>query len=195
MDLESHLAFWEWLMRGGADTEIVRRFSRLPNKASGGDLEDWAETPRGRLALILVLDQFPRSIFRGTAKAYAFDQMALVLVEEGLACGHFARLEHPWERTMFALPLIHAEGPTLRERAERNVQLAVETLAVAPTDLKPAYDFCLLQSQRHKSVIDQFGRHPHRNEVLGRVSTPDEETYLANGMFPHQEAIEMKPLL
>lgn len=189
--LERHLAFWDWLMRGGADETIVRRYAALPDKAMAGEFDDWARSAHGRLALILILDQFPRSIFRGTAKAYAFDETALAMAEEGVGCGHLEALKQPWERTLFALPLVHAEGPTLRERAAQNVRLAAETLDMAPMELKPAYEFCLAQSRRHKSVIDQFGRHPHRNAVLGRVSSPDEETYLAEGTFPHQHPVQI----
>ena len=190
-NLQSHRAFWEWLMRGGADDDIRRRFRDLPDQIRSGAFGEWAATPKGRLASILVLDQFPRSIFRDTAKAYAFDPMALDLAEQGLACGHFSMLAHPWERTMFALPLVHAEGHTLRTRASMNVRLARETLAMASDELRPAYQFCLDQSRRHKEVIDRFGRHPHRNKILGRSPAVGENSYLAGGNFPHQRAINL----
>lgn len=180
------------MMRGGADAEIIARFADLPDWLAGSDIADWTATAQGRLAAILVLDQFPRSIFRDSSKAYAFDPMALELAEQGLACGHFSMLAHPWERTLFALPLVHAEGPTLRARASVNVQLAGETLAMAWDELKPAYEFCLAQSQRHKAVIDRFGRHPHRNATLGRPPAPGERIYLTNGEFPHQHPINQK---
>ena len=100
--MDRHLAYWDWMMRGGADAEILRRFCDLSDRILNGEMADWPATAQGRLASILVLDQFPRPIFRDTAKAYAFDPMALGLAEQGLACGHFSRLAHPWERTMFA---------------------------------------------------------------------------------------------
>jgi uncharacterized protein (DUF924 family) len=188
-DLDRHLDWWGWMMRGGADAEIVSRFPDLPDQLVNRDILDWAATAQGRLAAILVLDQFPRSIFRGDARAFSFDPVALRLTREGLACGHFDALAHPWERTLFALPLVHAEGPDLRARAARNLQLAEDTLARAPANLRPAYEFCLAQSCRHKTVIDRFGRHAHRNATLERASTAEEATYLSEGRFPHDHPI------
>jgi uncharacterized protein (DUF924 family) len=190
-DLDRHLDYWGWMMRGGADAGIVERFAHLVPDAAEGALDDWAATPRGRLALILVLDQFPRSLYRDDPRAYATDPLALALAEDGIANGDFAALEHPWERTLFALPLVHAEGPDHTGRAALNERLALETLDMAPELLKPAYAFCLAQSRRHRAVIDRFGRHPHRNAVLGRESTPDEAAYIADGTFPHQHAIDV----
>lgn len=190
-DLDRHLDYWGWMMRGGADAEIVARFSDLVPMAARGGLDDWAQTPQGRLALILVLDQFPRSLYRDDPRAYATDPIALALAEAGLANGDFNALAHPWERTMFALPLVHAEGPDLARRAALNERLAAETLAMAPKALEPAYEFCLAQSRRHRAVIDQFGRHPHRNAILGRDTTPEEAAYLAAGAFPHQHEIDV----
>ncbi|MEZ5660735.1 MAG: DUF924 family protein [Burkholderiaceae bacterium] len=188
-DLDRHLAFWAWMMRGGADAQIIARFSSLTAQAAAGKCDSWAESARGRLALILVLDQFSRSVYRGTGAAYAQDPAALALVECGLGNGHFDSLRSPWERTMFALPLVHTEGPTIRERAALNVQLAQDTLSMAQESLKPAYEFCLAQSRRHQAVIDRFGRHPHRNAVLRRASTADESLYLEAGAFPHEHEI------
>ncbi len=190
-DLEQHLSYWQWMMRGGADTEIIERFSDLPERARDGEFDDWTKTAAGRLALILILDQFPRSVFRGSPIAYAFDGDALRLCEKGLAAGHLTQLATPWERTMFAMPLVHAEGPDLRARAAKNVELAEDALALSPEPLKPSYEFCLAQSRRHQQVIDRFGRHPHRNQVLGRTSTPEELAYLAEGEFPHQRQVEV----
>lgn len=190
-DLQIHLAFWERMMRGGIDQEITERFQDMPERAFRGEFDSWSETASGRLALILVLDQFPRSIYRATAKSYAFDQMALELCQDGIDRGHFLDVGTPWGRTLFAMPLVHAEGPTLRLRAKENVKLAEETLALAPGPLKPAYEFCVAQSRRHQKVIDEFGRHPHRNAMLGRASTPEEEAYLTNGDFPHEQKIRV----
>ncbi|MCO4763147.1 MAG: DUF924 domain-containing protein [Myxococcales bacterium] len=188
-DLETHIAYWGWTMRGGADKEIVSRFADLVPMAAAGECDSWAAEPRGRLALILVLDQFPRSVYRDDPAAYATDSMALKWVEAGIANQHFAALEHPWERTLYALPLVHAEGSDLAARAALNVALAEETLTLAPEMLKPAYQFCLAQSLRHKSVIDRFGRHPHRNAILGRQSTSEEVAYLRTGEFPHRREV------
>ncbi|MAM61791.1 DUF924 family protein [Maritimibacter sp. UBA3975] len=190
-DLDRHLAYWGWMMRGGADEGIVTRFAGLVPLAASGELDDWADTPRGRLALILVLDQFPRSLYRDDPRAYATDAQALALTEEGLANGDFTALVHSWERTMFALPLVHAEGPDHAARAALGERLAADTLEMAPEPLKPAYEFCLAQSRRHRAVIARFGRHPHRNAVLGRETTADEAAYIADGAFPHQHEIDV----
>lgn len=190
-DLDRHLDYWGWMMRGGADDGIVGTFAEYVPEASRGALDHWAEMPRGRLALILVLDQFPRSLYRDDPRAYATDPQALALVEAGFANSDFAALVHPWERTMYALPLVHAEGPDHAHRAALNERLAIETLAMAPDPLKPAYEFCLAQSRRHRAVIERFGRHPHRNAVLGRETTPDEAAYIADGVFPHQHEIDV----
>lgn len=188
--LEVHLDYWRWMMRGGADEQICQRFPNAPANLKAGEFPFLADTPHDRLASILVFDQFPRSLHRDSSEAYAFDQLALSLALDGLECGHFGQLKHPWERTLYALPLVHAEGPSLRERADLNVKLAEETLELAPSHLKPAYQFCLSQSHRHKSVIDQFGRHPHCNKILGRSTTAVEAEYLERDQLPHMTSIE-----
>ncbi len=113
----------EWWFRGGADSEIVERFPPLLNQATRGDLDDWSRSPRSRLALIIVLDQFSRTVHRGTAQAFAQDPKALALALEGIENGHYAALETPWEKTFFFLPLGHSEGLTKLEQA---VNLAEE---------------------------------------------------------------------
>jgi len=92
---------WQRWFRGGADAEIIDRFSPLLEQAIRGELDDWASEPRSRLALILVLDQFSRTIHRGTAQAFAQDPKARQLALEGLEIGHYAALETPWEKTSF----------------------------------------------------------------------------------------------
>ena len=99
----------EWWFRGGADSEIVERFSPLLDQAKRGELDSWSQSPRSRLALIIVLDQFSRTIHRGTAQAFAQDPKALGLALEGIEVGHYAALETPWEKTFFFLPLGHSE--------------------------------------------------------------------------------------
>ena len=102
----------EWWFRGGADSEIVERFPPLLDRAKRGDLDSWSHSPRSRLALIIVLDQFSRTIHRGTAQAFAQDPKALGLALEGIENGHYAALETPWEKTFFFLPLGHSEDLT-----------------------------------------------------------------------------------
>src|SRR6476661_7302616 len=121
----------EWWFRGGADSEIVERFPPLLDRAQRGDLDSWSDSPRSRLALIIVLDQFSRTIYRGTAQAFAQDPKALALALEGIENGHYAALETPWEKNFFFLPLGHSEGLTNLERA---VKLAEELVKDSPQD-------------------------------------------------------------
>ena len=167
-----------WFQGGPeVDREIAERFAPLLERARRGELDRWAETPRGRLALIIVLDQFSRSVHKGTPLAYAQDEKALRLAQEGIEAGMDRELE-VGERLFFVLPLGHAEDPDLPERAEWLVRYAEELADLAPARLRPIHEFSLGQARAHRDVIARFGRHPHRNEVLGRASTPEEAEYL-----------------
>jgi uncharacterized protein (DUF924 family) len=188
-DLATHREGWVWRMRGGADGEIVARFASLTERAARGECDGWAETARGRLALVLVLDQFSRSVWRDSARAFAQDPKALALVLEGLENGHYEALGTPWEKTFFTMPLGHCEGPDLLERLDRSIALARAILAEAPEHLKPLYEFSAQQPVLHRQVIAAFGRHPHRNRALGRASTPEELVYLEQGVFPHRREL------
>jgi uncharacterized protein (DUF924 family) len=95
----------EWWFGGGADADINRKFRPLLEHAASGILDGWAEDPRSRLALIIVLDQFSRTIYRGDARAYALDSKARSLTRSGIDRGHYAALDSPWEKTFFFLPL------------------------------------------------------------------------------------------
>jgi uncharacterized protein (DUF924 family) len=153
--------------------------------ARAGSLDHWLSTPLGRLSLIIVLDQFPRGLFAGTPEAYAGDPAALRIAEEGLRNGHYDALTRPWEKTFFFMPLGHTEGPDHLERLKRVAALG-ETLATeVPAPLQPLYQFSANQGRGHLDVISRFGRYPHRNAVLGRVSTPEEAAYLEKGEFVH----------
>ena len=172
----------EWWFRGGADSEIVQRFPPLLERAARGELDGWSQSPRSRLALIIVLDQFSRTIHRGTARAFAQDPKSLALALEGIENGHYAGLNDPWEKTFFFLPLGHSEELTNLERA---VKLAEELVQEGPPALRGILEFSANQARGHRDVIARFGRHPHRNEVLGRRSTPEELEYLATGQLVH----------
>lgn len=184
-DAETHDRHWRWRMMGGADGEIIHRFTDLTGKAAAGDLDHWAEDPRGRLALIIALDQFPRSVWRGTARAFAQDNKALALVMEGYENGHYQALEKAWEKAVYNLPLGHCESPDHLDRIDRAMRLTQDIYAAAPDHLKGIYGFIAQQPVEVRKVIAAFGRHPHRNAVLGRTSTPEEEAYIAEGKFPH----------
>jgi uncharacterized protein (DUF924 family) len=131
------------------------------------------------------LDQFPRSVWRGSPRAFAQDAKALALALEGYENGHYDALGTVWERTVYNLPLGHCEGPDHLGRLDRALKLTRDIHAAAPDHLKPIYAFIAQQPVETRKVITAFGRHPHRNAILGRSSTPEEEAYLAEGRFPH----------
>jgi len=131
--------------------------------------------PRSRLALVIVLDQFSRSLYRGTPRAYAQDPAALALVIEGLQVGHYKALQTPWEKTFFLMPLGQAEELRYAEAA---VTLAEGLIESGPPELRRILEHSASQARGHRDVIARFGRHPHRNAVLGRASTPEELAYI-----------------
>lgn len=175
----------EWWFRGGADEQILARFRPLLDRAIAGALDEWSHSPRSRLALILVFDQFSRTIYRGTARAFAQDPRAVSLTLEGLSNGHYAGLTDPWQKTFFFLPLGHSEQI---EHLERSVALAEELALNAPADQRKMLEFSAGQARGHRDVVARFGRQPHRNAVLGRESTPAELEYLARGELVHQRS-------
>lgn len=185
-DPAEHVALWVWRMRGGAHDAVIARFSDLTLRAAKGDLDGWAETPRGRLALIIVLDQFSRSVFAGTPAAYAQDPKALDLCLEGLANGDFDRLENVWQKTVFRMPLEHCECADHLANLDRAVAISAALADEAPANLRDIYRVGVKQPALHRAVVATFGRHPHSNAILGRPSTPEEAEYLAKGDFPHQ---------
>jgi len=180
---ESLRDFYGWCMRGGADEAIAERFGPTLDAAIAGALDDWATTAKGRLALILVLDQFSRTIFKGTPRMYAQDAKAVGLSLEGLENGHYAELDDPDEKTFCLLPLGHSEDVALHERAQGLVR---EILESAPDALRRIYTFSVSQAEGSRDVIRRFGRYPHRNALLGRESSPEELEYLASETPVHQ---------
>lgn len=183
-DTEAHGRHWAWRMRGGADEKIVARFADHTARAAEGDLDRWADDPRGRLAPIVLLDQFPRSVWRDSPRAFAQDPGALALALEGLENGHFEALQMPWERTAYQLSLGHCEGPDHIARLDRARALAQAIGDGAPDRLKPFYAFGVEQQVLFRRIVEAYGRYPHRNAILGRASTPEEEAYVASGRFP-----------
>ncbi len=159
------------------DGEIRARFLSLAEKAAAGELDHWRVTARGSLALILLLDQFPRNIHRGSARAFAADPAALAVCKRGLERDFPAQLR-PAEQVFFLLPLSHSEQLVDQERC---VQLFADLLAGCAKEwrahLADAADF----ARRHCAVVRRFGRFPHRNAVLGRPSRPAEIEYLESG--------------
>jgi uncharacterized protein (DUF924 family) len=159
----------EWFRKDAAFDETIRqRFGALVDRALAGPL-GWSATPEDRLAEIVVLDQFPRNLFRGEARAFAGDARALRLALDLIDSGDHLQLA-PLQRWFAYLPLEHAEDLALQDRC---VAL-FEALARDATGFDSALDY----ARRHRDVIARFGRFPHRNAALGRVSTAEEVAYL-----------------
>ena len=170
--IEEVLSFWfeqngprQWWARDPQfDAAIRTRFGALHDQAVQGELHDWRDTPEGRLAEIVVLDQFSRNLYREDARAFAADGMALAVAQEAVRIGADQAVS-PVRRQFFYMPYQHSESPRIHEVAV--------TLFESLGDLE-----FLDYERRHKAIIDRFGRYPHRNRVLGRPSTPEEVTFL-----------------
>lgn len=151
------------------DRQIYDRFYTLYEQAAAGALDHWQRLPLSNLALILVLDQFPRNMFRNTPRAFATDDSARqtthVAIEQG-----FDRALAPVQRLFTYLPLEHSEN---LDEQNQSVQLVQALVAV-----HPELSDCLDYAQRHQAVIARFGRFPHRNRILGRETTPEEAEFL-----------------
>jgi uncharacterized protein (DUF924 family) len=188
IDAQVHRAYWQWRMQGGADDEIIARFRDLTEKAAQGALDHWTPDAHGRLALIIILDQFSRSVWRDHARAFMQDARALSLTTEGLSNGHYSSLKTPWFQVVYGLPLGHCEGPDHLQRLDLLIGLRKKIAAEAPAPLRPIYASLVKQAEDVRKIITSFGRHPHRNATLGRKSTAAEEAYIAGGAFPHLRA-------
>jgi uncharacterized protein (DUF924 family) len=166
-----------WFMGGAAlDAELRERFESLVERAIAGELGEWTATARGRLALILLLDQFTRSIFRDEPRMYAGDARAQTLAVEGLDRGIERELSIE-ERQFLLMPLLHAESLALQERCV----IAMAALAADAADFqKSSVQMGVEQSRKYRDIIARFGRFPHRNRALGRASTPEEDAFLVD---------------
>ena len=170
------IAFWReagperWFKKDASfDEEIRTRFLALHEAAARGDLKDWETSAQGALALLILLDQFPRNMFRGTLRAFATDPQARAVTASALLNGFDAQVE-PDMRAFFYLPFEHSE-----EMADQEHGIALYTAAGDADGLKWA--------QLHADIIRRFGRFPHRNAALGRTTTPEEQTFLDDGGF------------
>lgn len=176
----------QWWFRGGSNDAVRARFPDLLTQAETGQLGAWLDAPRTRLALIIVLDQFSRAIFVGDGRAYRNDARACEMARAGLENGHYAALSSPWEKVFFSLPFGHSERLA---DAEMAVELAGQIALEAPGALKSILAFSADQAKGHRDVIARFGRHPHRNALLGRVSTAEEQEYLNTGQLVHERPL------
>jgi len=164
-----------WFNGGSqVDQTIQDEFGQDLERAIQGALGDWSTIPRGRLAAIILIDQFSRNIYRGSPKAFTQDPQALALTLEGLTQGVDKRLR-PVEAWFFYLPLMHAEDRALQRQSVACYSHLAENVAPAiEFPMKNALDY----AKRHQEIIERFGRFPHRNDVLQRVSTDAERDFL-----------------
>jgi uncharacterized protein (DUF924 family) len=156
------------------DAEIRQRFGPTLQAARAGELDDWTANARGRLALIVVLDQLSRNIHRGSPEAFAADPQARALTDEGLARAHDRELR-PIERLFFYLPLEHSEALADQQRC---VELMRELAGEVAPEQREQFEGFVDYAVRHLEIVARFGRFPHRNAVLGRTSTPEELEFL-----------------
>ncbi|MEQ6887853.1 DUF924 family protein [Halomonas sp. CS7] len=169
---EAVIDFWfgelkpaQWFRKdAGLDGEITRRFEALLTAAGRGELWQWRASARGRLAEVIVLDQFPRHIHRGSKLAFAWDPLALVLAQEAVAHQADRLLDVAWRAFLF-MPYMHSESLMIHDEALRLFA-------------QPGLEENLRHEQRHRDVLKRFGRYPHRNAPLGRDSTPAERAFL-----------------
>lgn len=161
----------EWFTKNDTfDAQIRERFTEVVRAGLGGAYRDWLDSPRGSLAYVILLDQFPRNSFRGRAEAFAGDALALQATEQALAAGFHQQLQ-PVERMFLYLPLMHSE---VLVHQDLSVALSQQLTAEAPQ--LDTLGFALA----HREVIRRFGRFPQRNAALGRSSTPEELAYLTD---------------
>lgn len=175
--LEQRMEFWFGPEGKRQDEEIRSRFGATLERAAAGKLDSWADGPRGLLSLVILLDQFPRNMFRGTARAFAYDAAALALTLSGMQSAADGALDFA-ERLFFYMPLQHAES---LDAQDESVAAFRRLLAEVPAELHAIFADALHFAEKHRAVIERFGRFPHRNVLLGRPGTPAEAAWLAEG--------------
>lgn len=169
-----------WFKNGAAyDREIFISFGVDYDKAINGELDHWLDSYRGRLALIILLDQFSRHIHRGTEQAFSQDEKAQALCIDGIGAGDDARC-HSIERAFFYLPLQHAEDS---EKQNLSVRAYEQLVRDVPEQYQDSFKVNLSFAKSHQFVIEKFGRFPELNEILGRDSSEDELDFIASGKY------------
>lgn len=163
-----------WAKDPALDRAVAARFGPWVEAAAVGRLDDWADGPAGCLALVLLLDQFPRNIWRGTARAFACDALARTWALAAID-RNWDQLLRPIERIFLYLPLEHAESLDCQERS---VRLFAAVAEAAPAGAVDAFAGFLDYARRHRDIIARFGRFPHRNIIVGRPSTLAEIAFL-----------------
>ena len=174
---EAAMARRDWWYDGGpaVDTAIGHRFGAQVEKACRGKLQDWQVTPDGALALVLLLDQFTRNLYRHSPAAYSGDHYAFEIVNRAIAAALDREL-HPVSRIWLYHPFHHSESI---EQQDKGVTLLHDIAATAPDDWQPYIRRSIAGWGRHRDIVARFGRFPHRNQVLGRASTEEELDFLA----------------
>ncbi len=174
----SHSRSELWFGGGKAqDADITQRFGALVEQALDGGLTQWEADPLQRLALVILLDQFTRNMYRGSARAFAGDTRTQALVQDALGKGWLAKL--PLAGSVFLLmPLMHAEDLALQDECVRRF---AELLAGAPAERQKDLQGNLAFAKQHRDIIAQFGRFPYRNAALDRSNSPQEEAFLRDG--------------
>ncbi|MFK8029627.1 MAG: DUF924 family protein [Gammaproteobacteria bacterium] len=167
--MDTVLSFWfeelgpsDWFRKSSElDDTIKRRFETLHEQIMAGEMWQWRDLPQGRLAEIIVLDQFSRNMFRDSARAFASDPLALALAQEGVRCGADQKLTKE-QRPFLYMPYMHSESKKVH----------ITALELFETTGNVDYEL------RHKAIVDRFGRYPHRNSCLGRLSTEEETEWM-----------------
>lgn len=172
---EAHRKKW-WIKNYETDEQIRSQFGYFLEMAITGDFQSWSLTANGSLALIILLDQFSRNIYRDKSHAFSQDQKALVFCLEGIKRGFDCEL-HPVQRIFFYMPLMHSEDISIQEKSIKcfsNLVKQFKTPEPIANMVSGSYDYAL----KHYEIIKRFGRYPHRNGILGRASTPEEIEFL-----------------
>lgn len=177
---ENVLAFWledvgkaGWYNSSEAlDAEITERFGSVWQNARDGGFREWLNSPRAALAYVILLDQFPRNMFRGSAKAFSSDEIAIAAAKNAIHQGFDKKIDEP-ARQFFYLPLMHSENLCDQERCVRLMLARMPSLGKSN----------LTHAKAHREIIRKFGRFPYRNEALQRQATAPEREFVANGGY------------
>jgi len=161
----------------GFDAELRERFGRELELAERGELGAWCATPRGTLAFIVLCDQLSRNCFRGSPRSFSRDALALHATLSGLARGDHEALAIP-ERLFFLMPLMHSESLAMHDLAEREFAATVAAAEKSAKGQVASAQNALDYERKHRAIVERWGRYPHRNQVLGRASTPEELAFL-----------------
>lgn len=163
-----------WKKNPQVDAEIHERFAGTVDAAASGQFDEWLSDARGRLAMIILADQFSRNMYRDTPRAFAYDSLALSWAKEGIALGADEALR-PIERIFFYMPLEHSESIEDQEQA---VSLTTNLAATVSPEKRELFEGFIGFAKRHRDIVQRFGRFPHRNAILGRDSSVQEAEFL-----------------